>query len=182
MAWHAAAAPDRETRVMEVLLSILGDGESSRLYRRLVDQEQAAVDVGTSLDQGFDPGLAWVYAVVPPGGDVAKTERLVDEEIARLTRDGPTPAELTKARNQALAGFWRGLETISGKAQALGTYEVFHGDYRKLFDAPAAYESITAEDVRKTAAAMLRPGNRTVGHLVPPPQAAGEAGATGGAR
>ena len=181
MAWHAAAAPDRETRVMEVLLSILGDGESSRLYRRLVDQEQAAVDVGTALDQGFDPGLAWVYAVVPPGGDLAKTEQLVDEEIARLTRDGPTAAELSKARNQALAGFWRGLETISGKAQALGTYEVFHGDYRKLFDAPAAYESITADDVRKTAAAMLRPGNRTVGHLVPPPQAEGKA-AAGGAR
>ena len=179
MAWHAAAAPDRETRVMEVLLSILGDGESSRLYRRLVDQEQAAVDVGTALDQGFDPGLAWVYAVVPPGGDVAKTEQLVDEEIARLTRDGPTAAELAKARNQALAGFWRGLETISGKAQALGTYEVFHGDYRKLFDAPAAYEGITADDVRKTAAAMLRPGNRTVGHLVPPATASAEPSAGG---
>jgi zinc protease len=182
MAWHAAAAPDRETRVMEVLLSILGDGESSRLYRRLVDQEQAAVDVGTALDQGFDPGLAWVYAVVPPGGDVAKTEQLVDEEIARLTRDGPTPEELAKARNQALAGFWRGLETISGKAQALGTYEVFHGDYRKLFDAPAAYEGITQDDVRKAASAMLRPGNRTVGHLVPPSTAGDDAAAAGGAR
>jgi zinc protease len=182
MAWHAAAAPDRETRVMEVLLSILGDGESSRLYRRLVDQEQAAVDVGTSLDQGFDPGLAWVYAVVPPDGDVAKTEKLLDEEIARLTRDGPTPAELAKARNQALAGFWRGLETISGKAQALGTYEVFHGDYRKLFDAPAAYEGITADDVRKAAAAMLRPGNRTVGHLVPPSNGGDKTASTEGAR
>ena len=137
MAWHAGAAPDRDTRVMEVLLSILGDGDSSRLHQRLVEREQAAVQVGTSLDQGFDPGLAWIYAVVPPGGDVARTEHIVDEEIARLAHEGPTPAELTKARNQALAGFWRGLQTISGKAQALGTYEVFHGDYRKLFDAPA---------------------------------------------
>jgi zinc protease len=168
MAWHAAAAPDRETRVMEVLLSILGDGESSRLYRRLVDQEQAAVDVGTALDQGFDPGLAWVYAVVPPGGDVDRTERIIDEEIARLTREGPTPAELAKARNQALAGFWHGLETISGKAQALGSFEVFHGDYRKLFEAPAVYESITAEDVRRVASTVLTRGNRTVGRLVPP--------------
>jgi zinc protease len=181
MAWHTGAAPDRESRVMEVLLSILGDGESSRLYRRLVDKEQAAVDIGTALEQGFDPGLAWVYAVVPPGGDVDRTEQIIDEEIARLTREGPTPGELAKARNQALAGFWHGLETISGKAQALGTYEVFHGDYSKLFEAPAVYESITADDVRKVAANVLRRGNRTVGRLVPPADSSGQA-ATGAAQ
>lgn len=177
MAWHAGAAPDRQTRVMEVLLSILGGGDSSRLHRRLVEDEQAAVQVGTALDQGFDPGLAWVYAIVPPGGDVARTERLVDEEIARIAKDGPTAAELAKARNQALAGFWRGLATISGKAQALGNYQVFHGDYRKLFDAPAVYETITAAEVQQTAAAVMRTENRTTGVLEgPQPQAAAAAG------
>jgi zinc protease len=183
MAYHSAAAPDRESRVMEVLLSILGAGDSSRLHQRLVEQEQAAVQVGTQLEAGFDPGLAWVYAVVPPGGDVARTEKLIDEEIARIARDGPTPAELAKARNQALAGFWRGLQTISGKAQALGTYEVFHGDYRKLFEAPAVYESITADDVRKAAAEVLRSENRTVGVVEPKPaEPPAGASAAGGAR
>jgi zinc protease len=180
MAWHAFAAPQRESRVMEVLLAILGSGDSSRLHQRLVEQERAAVQVGTALEAGFDPGLAWVYAIVPPGGDVAKTERLVNEEIARLAKDGPTPAELAKARNQALADFWRGLETISGKAQALGTYEVLHGDYRKLFDVPTEYEGITAEDVRQAAATTLRADNRTVGVLESPPAVA--AADAGGAR
>jgi zinc protease len=181
MAWHAGAAPDRQSRVMEVLLSILGNGDSSRLHQRLVEQERAAVQVGTQLDAGFDPGLAWVYAVVPPGFEPAKTEALIDAEIARLAKDGPSAAELTKARNQALAGFWRGLQTINGKAQALGTYEVFHGDYRKLFDAPAVYESITAEDVKQAAAQVLRKENRTVGVLESPPKASA-AGTAGGAR
>jgi zinc protease len=180
MAWHASAAPQRESRVMEVLLAILGAGDSSRLHQRLVEREQAAVQVGSQLDAGIDPGLAWAFAIVPPGGDVAKTERLIDEEIARLAKDGPTAAELAKARNQALAGFWRGLETISGKAQALGTYEVFHGDYRKLFDAASVYESITADDVRNAAATVLRDENRTVGILEPRPAA--EAGSNGGAQ
>jgi zinc protease len=179
MAWHTAAAADRDARVMEVLLSILGDGDSSRLYRRLVDIEQAAVAVGTQFDAGFDPGLAWVYAIVPPGGDVKRTEELIDEEIARLAQHGPTATEIAKARNQALVGFWRGLETISGKAQALGEYEVFHGDYRKLFSAPAEYEGITADQVRAAAAAVLRRENRTVGVLEsrPEPAAPGQRGA-----
>jgi len=181
MAWHAGAAPDRQSRVMEVLLSILGDGDSSRLHQRLVENERAAVQVGTQLEAGFDPGLAWVYAVVPPGFEVAKTEALIDEEIARLAKDGPSAAELAKARNQALAGFWRGLQTINGKAQALGTYEVFHGDYRKLFDAPAVYESITAEDVKQAAAQVLRKDNRTVGVLESPAKDSA-AGTMGGAQ
>jgi zinc protease len=175
MAWHSAAAPDRQSRVMEVLLAVLGGGDSSRLHQKLVEQEQAALQVGTSLDQGFDPGLAWLYAVIPPGGDTARAEKLIDAELARISRDGPTPAELAKARNQALAAFWRGLETISGKAQALGTYEVFYGDYRKLFDAPSVYETITAEDVRAAAATVLTVGNRTVGVLEPAPKSAAPA-------
>ena len=179
MAWHGGSAPDRQSRVMEVLLAILASGDSSRLHQRLVEQEQAAVEVGSQLEAGFDPGLAWIYAVVPPGGDVARTERLIDEEIARMAKDGPTPAELGKARNQALAGFWRGLETISGKAQALGSYEVFHGDYSKLFEAPAVYESITADEVRKAAATVMTSQNRTVG--IVEPKAADVATSAGGA-
>jgi zinc protease len=180
MAWHSGSAPDRATRVMEVTLAILGNGDSSRLHQRLVEHEQSALQVGTSLDQGFDPGLAWIYAVVPPGGDVARTEKSIDEEIGRLATQGPTAAELAKARNQALAGFWRGLQTISGKAQALGTYEIFHGDYKLLFDAPAEYERIGADDVKQVAREVLRSDNRTVGILEPKPSP-GEKPATAGA-
>jgi zinc protease len=168
--------------VLEVTLAILGDGDSSRLHQRLVERERAAIQVGTALDQGFDPGLAWIYAIVPPGGDPERTEQLIDEELARLAADGPTAAELTKARNQALAGFWRGLETISGKAQALGEYQVFHGDYRKLFGAPAVYEGITADDVRAAVADILRSGNRTVGTLVPVTAEQAPAAAQAGAK
>lgn len=167
MAWHAPAATERAYHALEVLLAILGGGESSRLHQRLVEKEQAAIEIGTVMDEGFDPGLAWIYAVVPPQGDPARTERLIDEEIGRIAREGPQPDELAKARNNALVAFWGGMATISGKAQALGSFEMFHGDYRKLFDAPAVYDSITGAEVRDAAVQILRRDNRTVGVLEP---------------
>ena len=87
---------------------------------------------------------------------------------------GVTAQELARARSQALADFWRGLATIDGKAQALGSYAVLQGGYQQLFDAPSAYESVTADDIRKLAAELLRPGNRTVGVLTAAAAAAGQ--------
>jgi len=74
---------------------------------------------------------------------------------------------LSRAQNMLAADYWRGIATISGKAQALGSYEVFHGDYRKLFSAADRWQAVTREDVQRIAAAMLKPENRTVGILLP---------------
>lgn len=158
---------DKDIPALELLASILSQGDSSRLHQRLVEREQAAVDTGTFLDAGFDPGLLWVYAALPPGGDLARVEKLLDDELARVANAGVSAAELEKARNFKLASFWRGLATINGKARALGEYEVFHGDYRKLFDAPAAYAAVTPVQVQALAKKILRVQNRTTGLLKP---------------
>ena len=92
---------------------------------------------------------------------------LLDDELAKIARDGVSAGELAKARNLKASAFWRGMATINGKARALGTYEVFKGDYRKLFDAPARYEAVTASDVQALARKILRVQNRTTGLLKP---------------
>jgi zinc protease len=165
MAWHVGPEADPETVALELLIGALGEGESSRLHQRVVETEQAAVSIGTMADTGFDPGLVLIYAVLPPGGDVAKVELLIDEELAKVVKEGFSDAELAKARNQELAGFWRSLTTISGKAQALGTFEIFHGDYGKLFAAPTRFETIDAAQLKAIAAKVFRASNRTVGVL-----------------
>ena len=71
-------------------------------------------------------------------------------------KNGVTDAELRKAKNLAVADFWRSLKTINGKAAALGQYETFFGGYQKLFDAPAAYENITREQVQQAAGKYFR--------------------------
>jgi zinc protease len=167
-AFHSGmGAGDKRYPALELLTTILAEGESSRLNQRLVEREQAAVQAGAFSDAGFDPGLLWVYAMLPPGGDVTKVEALLDDELGKIARDGVTAAELDKARNLKASAFWRGMATINGKARALGTYEVFNGDYRKLFDAPAAFEAVTAADIQALAIQILRVQNRTTGLLKP---------------
>jgi len=167
MAWHAFDAGHADTPALELLLDVLAQGDSSRLNQKLVENDPVAVNIGAYLHAGFDPGAAYLYAVLAPDADPAKVEAAIDAELARIIEQGVTPAELEKARNNKLAGFWRSQSTISGKAQALGTYEVFHGDYRKLFDAPGAYDAIDADTLRRVATEVFRSDNRTVGVLLP---------------
>jgi len=164
-AYHALSGADPRQPALELLTRILTDGDASRLHRVLVEEQKLAISADSFIDRGFDPGLAWFLLTLPAGGDAQKAEAVFDSEIARLRDGGVTAQELARARSQALADFWRGLATIDGKAQALGSYAVLQGGYQRLFDAPKAYESVTADDIRKLAADLLRPTNRTVGVL-----------------
>ena len=82
--------------------------------------------------------------------------------------------ELQKVKNMLITGFYRDMATISGRAQQLGSFEVFHDDWRKLFDVVATYEAITPEDVQRVAGEVFRAGNRSVVTLVPTETSEGE--------
>jgi zinc protease len=165
--FHVGSEAHEDTPALELLNEIMSSGESSRLYQRLVDQDRIAVDVGAFLRQGFDPGMYWVFAVTPPGQDVAEVEAALLDELSRIAEEGVSEAELEKARNLRLMGFWRSMATIAGKANALGNYQVFHGDWRALFTAPERLEAVTAEDLREVATRYLTQSNRTVATLDP---------------
>jgi zinc protease len=104
---------------------------------------------------------------LPEGTDPAQAEAALDAELEKVVRDGVTEAELDRAKNLTLAGLWRGLATINGKARLLGEFDVFHGDHQKLFTAPADYDAVTLAAVQSVAAEVLQRRSRTVGVLVP---------------
>jgi zinc protease len=165
IAFHAGSATDPETPPLNLLLNILVGGDSSRLHRALVEDEELVLDVNGFQDEGFDPGLVYFYLTLPPGGDAVVVERRLLEELRRVIDDGVTDAELTKARNIVLADFWRGLAAIDGMARALGNYEVFLGDYESLFTLPDEIEAITIGEIQDVAAKVFRIENMTVGVL-----------------
>jgi zinc protease len=165
LAFHAGSASDPETLPLNLLLNILLGGESSRLHRALVEEEQLAISVGGFQGEGFDPGLAYLYLTLPPGADVAAVEARVMELLGELASEGVTEAELNKARNIILADFWRDMATIDGKASRIGNFEVFLGDYEKLFQLPGAMEAVSVDDIREIAASVFRYDNATIGVL-----------------
>jgi zinc protease len=176
-AYKSPNAVDPTGPALDLLLDILAGGEYARLHRLLVEDSQVAISVDGFRQQGLDPGLTWLQVVLPAGGDTARVERMIGDELARIAREGVTDGEIARAKHIVTAGFVRGLATIDGKASALGSFELLHGDYRELFAAPAAYEAVTSADIRRVAASVFEPTRRTVGVLVP--QAEGDAAQEG---
>jgi zinc protease len=173
-AYKAPAAADPRAPALNLLISILVDGDASRLYRELVENRKVIVDLGGHWHEGFDPALLWLYFTLAEGADSQVVQPVIDVELARLAQDGVTAEELRRAKSMAAVAFWKKLSTIDGKAQLLGEYEIFHGDWAKLFTAPDELELVTAEDVRAVAREVLDVNRRTVGVLIPDPDAQGE--------
>jgi zinc protease len=135
--WASPGAGTRDVELLDLAAAILGSGKTSRLYRRLVYQDQIATNVSVQNETLEIAGTFTIEATVKPGGSLADVEKAIDEELAKFLKDGPTAEELTRAKTQALAGFLRGVERIGGfggKSDVLATCEVYTGN-------AACYES-----------------------------------------
>lgn len=165
MGFHVPETQHKDYYPLTMLASILGDGNSSRLYRSLVDEKQLATSVFTYMPDSFDPNLFYIYATAANGVDANKLEMAMIAEINLLMSEGVNKKELTKVKNLAQVNFYRTLSTINGKANTLGTYELFFGSYKKMFSAIDDMKEISKKDIQRVANEYLIRSNRTVGVL-----------------
>jgi len=172
--WKAPGVTSDDVYVLDVISSILSDGESSRLHQSLVYEKQLALDVSTSFQTRLEPGLFECSVQMKPGRSEREGEGAVDSVLAAFVANGPTERELAKAKNQLEAGFVRALKTNNGVGQELAYYEHVFGDYRKMFGTIDHYRAVTAADCRRVAKEIFDPRRRTVAVLVPE-KAAGSA-------
>lgn len=167
VAYHAPGTGSPDYTALEVADTLLTSGQSSRLYRRMVDTDQLVLSVRAQQRPTFDPSL-FTFSLAPRAGvDPARTEKVLYEELGELQTTPVPDSELRKAKNQLLAGHYRQLKTIAGRANLLGSYEVFYGDYRKLYTAGDDIEKVTAADVQRVARQYFTAQNRTVATLIP---------------
>jgi zinc protease len=167
MGYHVPETANPDFYPLAVFQTILFSGQSSRMYQRLVDKDQLALSVGGGSGFAFDPTLFTVTVRPKVGIDPAACEKAVYEELDKMKTQPVSDEELQKAKNILLANFYRSLKTISGKANTLGTYEVFFGDYHKLFTAADDYSKVTKEDLQRVAQKYFTEKNRTVATLIP---------------
>ena len=177
--YKAPSVQSPDVWVLDVISSILSDGESSRLHQALVYQRQIALEISTSFDAQLEPGLFECFVQMKPGLPSRQGEAVLDSVLRAFVRDGPSPRELQKAKNLLEAGFIKELKTNNGVGQTLGYYEHIHGDYMKMFEAIDRYRAVTAEDCKRVAREIFDSRRRTVA-VVLPEEPGEEAG--GGAR
>jgi zinc protease len=165
--YHVPQTKSPDFYALNILRTILFQGESSRMYQRLVDKNQIALDVSSYVGPAFDPTLMIVEAQPKQGVDPAKCESEIYEEFDKVKSAPISDQELEKAKNIRLVEFYHQMRTISGRANTIGTYDVYFGDYHQLFDAAKNYAAVTKEDVLRVAAKYFGANNRTVATLIP---------------
>jgi zinc protease len=180
IAFHVPEATHPDSQVLNVIATVLSRGQSSRLYKKMVEDEQIALSVNAGKGDTFDPTIM-TFTIQPRRGvELARTEKALYEELDRLQSTAVSSDELQKAKNQILAGHYRQLKTIAGRANMIGHYEVYYGDYSKMFTIDKEVDKITAADIQRVAKTYFTEKNRTVATLIPEEGAAGGRGRRGG--
>ena len=163
ISYHVPEATHEDYYALSLLSAVLSNGNSSRLYSSLVDDQQMVSQIGTLFDASFDPGLFTIYALASPQIETDSIETGIYQELEKILTEGITEEELQKVKNQKLIEFYQQIQTINGKSNNIGTYEVFFGDYAEMFNAPEAFNKVTREEIKEVAQKYLTHQNKTVG-------------------
>ena len=170
MAWHSPEAFSQGDANMEVLSSVLAEGKSSRLYRRLVLEEQVAQDVSVSQSAAEIGSTFVVIVTAKPEGSLEGLERAVREEINKLVDTGVTGMEMERSINQIQAGFVQSLERVggfNGKAERLNEYYFFTGNPGFVRRDLARYGRVSGETVREHAQRYVHAAHGVVLSVIP---------------
>ncbi len=168
--YHRPSARDRKADVaFSAIAQILGEGRTSRLYRRLVNKERKALYVGCFNGWPGDkyPSLFLVYAVPTPGTSLDDIAREIDQEIERLKNEPVKPEELNKVKSQAKAELIYSLDSNQGIASMLANYYVKLGDWREIFREVDMIEKLTPGDIQFYAKKYLRKNGKNIGEIIP---------------
>jgi len=173
MAWHAPASGHPDAEALDVASQILSAGRSSRLYRSLVYEAQQALYAEGGYWELDLAGLFYAFAGVRPGASIDRVEELVDGVIEEIRRRGVSAQEVAKAKRQLEVDLVNGLVTTHAVASRIARDTVTFGRVRPLEERLEAIQRVTPDDVQRVIQTYLRPDQRSVVHVVPPPAPSG---------
>ncbi len=165
VAFHKPTMPDYDDYVFDVIMQILTEGRTSRLYQALVLQQQLVLNAGSFTAPGSRYDNLMILALSPRQGvSFAQVEKALYNELERLKLDPVTYAELNKAKKQINTGMLSRLQDNSGLARILSSYQAL-GDWQYLVNYEAMLKKVTPEDVMAVAKRYFTEDNKTVATL-----------------
>ncbi len=163
LGWITPPAYSHDDAILHLAMAVLAGGKATRMYRRLVVEQKLASDVDADLESNQLGSIAELSAVAASGASVADLERGVDEVLAALTVNGPTPEELSRAKRRVLLDLLTSLQLLdgpggeTGRAGMLQRFNHYRGDPGYLPQWVARLQAVTADDVKRALGAHLAP-------------------------
>lgn len=154
-AWRAPIETHPDAYPIEMLTNILATGRSSRLYRRLVEKEQAALEVEAFPYLLEKAGMIGIMATGQSGTTLDQLDQLVTEEVETVKKSGVTEEEFQKARNSKETEFAAAFGTMAQRARNLARYHLFYGDANLINTELDRYLKVKREDLQKVANTYL---------------------------
>jgi zinc protease len=171
-AWVIPQSRTPEHYALELAAALLGSGESSRLHQRLVRGDGVAQSAQVWLNGHRGPDIFVVRIVLSERGKLPRVQQVVESELAKMATEGPSAAELEKAKTEMTSHFVFGLESNLHRANELAEFELFWGDARLLTRELQKYRAVTREELRDAVKKYLVKDRRSTVHVFPPgPQA-----------
>jgi zinc protease len=167
IAFQSPKIGEADMYALDLAASILGDGSSSRIYKRLVYERQLATSAYAYNYSLQDGGIFSVGVNVIPGQTKDQALEISYNEIWKLRNKKVTDQELEKAKTQVIKNIVDGLRTIDGKARSLATNEIVTGSYQAIFTDLEKYQQVTADDILRVANKYLQQTQRSIISLEP---------------
>lgn len=172
LGWKIPPRRTPDYYALSLAADLLFEGDSSRLYQKLVKGDESVVSIQGGVDERRGPSAWYIFALPKPGTEVTAIRDQIFEEITRLATAGPTPAEMEKLRNSLCNDAVRGRQATMYRAQRLAEYLLYDGDPHLIDTELDQYLRITADDIKRAVSKFLDGNNRVVLDIVP--TAAGE--------
>ena len=162
--------PERRTPdfyALSLAGTLLFEGDSSRLYQKLVKGDESVVSIEGGVDERRGPSALYIFALPKPGEEVEKIREQIFDEIKLIASDGPSEAEMEKLRNSLCNDAVRGRQSTMYRAQRLAEFALYDSDPGLVDSELDQYLSVTAEDIKRAMARYIDVPNRVALDIIP---------------